>query len=158
DIAGCAIGIDLLGVERFTSRSVPTGSGTVQCAHGLMPIPAPGTAELLKGVPLAPSAIKAELTTPTGAAILTTIVQEWIESPVMTIERIGYGAGRREFVEQPNVLRLFVGTASGRPEPPVERDEVWLLETNLDDLPSEIIGYCFELLFAAGALDVFSTP
>src|SRR5262245_44285883 len=138
DIAGCAVGLDLLGVERFTSRSVPTGSGTVKCAHGLMPIPAPGTAELLKGVPLAPSTIKAELTTPTGAAILTTVVQEWVETPAMTIERIGYGAGRRDFGEQPNLLRLFVGTssaASGGRQPPVESDEVWLLETNLDDIP-----------------------
>src|SRR5262245_47831836 len=106
DIVGCAIGLELLGVERFTCRSVPTGSGTVQCAHGIMPIPAPGTADLLKGVPLAASPIKAELTTPTGAAILTTIVKQWIDSPAMTIERIGYGAGKREFVEQPNVLRL----------------------------------------------------
>ena len=84
-------GLDLLGVDQFTSRSVPTGSGMVKCAHGLMPIPAPGTAELLKGVPLAPSVVKAELTTPTGAAILTTVVQQWIEQPVMTIERIGHG-------------------------------------------------------------------
>src|SRR4029077_15891851 len=106
DIAGVAIGLDLLGVERFTSRSVPAGSGMVKCAHGMMPIPAPGTAELLKGVPLAASPIKAELTTPTGAAILTTVVQEWIEHPLMTIEKIGQGAGRREFVEQPNLLRL----------------------------------------------------
>ncbi|HLJ96123.1 MAG TPA: nickel pincer cofactor biosynthesis protein LarC [Gemmataceae bacterium] len=154
DIAGAAIGLDLLGAERFTSRSVPTGSGLVQCAHGLMPIPAPGTAELLKGVPLAKSAIKAELTTPTGAAILTTVVQEWIDQPVMTVERIGHGAGRREFVEQPNLLRLFVGTAAIPPE----RDQVWMLETNLDDLPAEVVGYCYELLLAAGALDVFSTP
>lgn len=160
DIAGCAIGLDLLGVERFTSRSVPTGSGTVKCAHGLMPIPAPGTAELLKGVPLAASPIKAELTTPTGAAILTTVVQEWTDAPALTIERIGHGAGRREFVEQPNLLRLFVGEAQAHGAPPVglESDEVWLLETNLDDLPAEVIGYCFELLFAAGALDVYSTP
>src|SRR5206468_2014489 len=154
DIAGAAIGLDLLGVERFTSRSVPTGSGMVKCAHGLMPIPAPGTAQLLKGVPLAASSIKAELTTPTGAAILTTVVQAWIEQPVMTIERIGHGAGRRELVEQPNLLRLFVGTAAA----PVESDQVWVLETNLDDLPAEVIGYCYDLLLAAGALDVFSTP
>src|SRR6516165_6790493 len=79
DIAGAAIALDLLGVERFTSAPVATGNGMVQCAHGLMPVPAPGTAELLKGVPLRPSTIQAELTTPTGAAILTTIVQEWIE-------------------------------------------------------------------------------
>lgn len=125
DIAGAAIGLDLLGVERFTSRSVPTGSGTVQCAHGLMPVPAPGTAELLKGVPLAKSEIKAELTTPTGAAILTSIVSEWIDQPVMTIERIGHGAGKRNFVEQPNILRLFVGTACGlAPATPYESDHV----------------------------------
>src|SRR5262249_24324083 len=111
DIAGAAIGLDLLGVDKFTSRSVPTGSGMVQGAPGMMPIPAPGTAEWLKRVPLAPSSIKAELTTPTGAAILTTVVHEWIEQPVMTVERIGYGAGTRKFPEQPNVLRLFVGTA-----------------------------------------------
>ena len=154
DIAGAAIGLDLLGVDRFTSRSVPAGSGMVKCAHGLMPIPAPGTAELLKGVPLAPSAIKAELTTPTGAAILTTVVQEWTEQPIMTIEHVGHGAGRREFVEQPNLLRLFVGTDTT----PVDTDQVWMLETNLDDLPAEVIGYCYELLLAAGALDVFSTP
>jgi uncharacterized protein (TIGR00299 family) protein len=154
DIAGAAIGLDLLGVERFTSRSVPTGSGMVKCAHGLMPIPAPGTAQLLKGVPLAPSAIKAELTTPTGAAILTTVVQEWIEQPVMTIEQVGHGAGRREFVEQPNLLRIFVGHDTT----PAETDQVWMLETNLDDLPAEVIGYCYELLLASGALDVFSTP
>jgi uncharacterized protein (TIGR00299 family) protein len=156
DIAGSAIALDLLGAERITSRPVPTGSGMVKCAHGLMPIPAPGTAELLKGVPLGPSSIKAELTTPTGAAILTTIVQEWIEQPVMTVERIGHGAGRREFVEQPNLLRLFVGTAA---EPRgLEAEEVWVLETNLDDVPAELIGYCSERLLAAGALDVFSTP
>jgi len=154
DIAGAAIGLDLLGVDRFTSRSVPTGSGMVQCAHGLMPIPAPGTAELLKGVPLAPSTVKAELTTPTGAAILVSVVQQWVEYPAMTVERIGHGAGRREFVEQPNLLRLFVGTTVT----PAESDQVWVLETNLDDLPPEVIGYCYDLLLAAGALDVFSTP
>jgi hypothetical protein len=158
DIVGVAIGLDLLGAERCTSRSVPTGSGTVKCAHGIMPIPAPGTAELLRGVPLASSPIKAELTTPTGAAILTTLVQEWIEQPVMTVERIGHGAGRREFVEQPNLLRLFVGTAAQTSPGASETDQVWMLETNLDDLPAEVVGYCYELLFAAGALDVFSTP
>src|SRR5262249_6940068 len=161
DIAGAAIGLDLWSAERFTSRSVPTGSGMVQCAHGMMPIPAPGTAELLKGVPLAPSCIKAELTTPTGAAILTSIVQEWIEQPVMRVERIGYGAGTRNFPEQPNVLRLVVGTTeqgSGIRDQGSETDRVWVLETNLDDLAAEVIGYCYELLLAAGALDVFSTP
>jgi pyridinium-3,5-bisthiocarboxylic acid mononucleotide nickel chelatase len=157
DIAGAAVALDLLGAERVTSRSVPTGNGMVKCAHGLMPIPAPGTAALLKGVPLASSSIKAELTTPTGAAILTTVVQEWVETPAMTIERIGHGAGRREFIEQPNLLRLFFGESAAAPNPE-ERDTVWMLETNLDDVPAEVVGYCFEALFAAGALDVFSTP
>jgi uncharacterized protein (TIGR00299 family) protein len=156
DIAGSAIALDLLGARRITSRSVPTGSGTVQCAHGRMPIPAPGTAALLKGVPLAASSIKAELTTPTGAAILTTVVQEWTEQPVMTIERIGHGAGQRDFLEQPNLLRVFVGEMTEAAN--AERDRVWMLETNLDDVPAEIIGYCFDRLFSAGALDVFSTP
>jgi uncharacterized protein (TIGR00299 family) protein len=154
DIAGSAIGLDLLGVDRFTSRSVPTGSGMVKCAHGMMPIPTPGTAELLKGAPLASSTIKAELTTPTGAAILTSVVEQWIEHPLMTIERIGHGSGRRDFHEQPNLLRLFVGTETER----AAADQVWLLETNIDDLSAEVIGYCYDLLLHAGALDVYSTP
>jgi len=129
----------------------------------LTPVPAPGTANLLKGVPLAPSTIQAELTTPTGAAILTTVVQEWIEQPVMTIERIGHGAGQRDFLEQPNLLRVFVGevpVSSVQPHliDPSLFDRVWMLETNLDDVPAEVIGYCFDQLFSAGALDVFSTP
>jgi uncharacterized protein (TIGR00299 family) protein len=155
DIAGVAVALDLLGARRITCRPVPTGSGMVKCAHGMMPIPAPGTAELLRGVPLAPSTIKAELTTPTGAAIVATVVQEWVEQPVMTVERIGHGAGTRDFLEQPNLLRLFVGEAAANPG---ERDQVWVVETNLDDVPAEVIGYCCERLFAAGALDVFTVP
>lgn len=156
DIVGSAIGLDWLKVERFTSRPVPTGHGTVKAAHGVMPIPTPATAELLRGVPLAPSSIRAELTTPTGAAILTTLVSDWIPSPVMRIERIGYGAGHRDFVEQPNLLRLFVGTVDS--DLPQECDRIVVLETNLDDLSPQVIGYCMERLFAAGALDVFTQP
>lgn len=155
DIAGVAIGLDLLGVERFTSRSVVTGHGTVKCAHGVMPVPTPATAELLKGAPLASSPIKAELTTPTGAAILATTVTEWVESPAMRVEAVGHGAGMKDFLDQPNLLRVFVGEADANQG---GRDVVWVLETNLDDVPAEVVGYCFELLFAAGALDVFTTP
>src|SRR5207247_6814401 len=98
-------------------------------------------------------------TTPTGAAILTTVVNRWIESPVMKIEDIGYGAGTKDFLEQPNVLRLFVGTSTETaPTSGYDQDQVWLLETNLDDVPGEVIGYCFERLLAAGALDVYSVP
>src|SRR5205814_6080724 len=95
DFVGAAVGLDLLGVERFTSRSVPPGSGTVKCEHGVMPVPAPATALLLRGVPLATSPVVAELTTPTGAAILTSVVSEWTDSPALTVERIGYGAGTK---------------------------------------------------------------
>lgn len=155
DIIGAAIGLDLLGVEKFTSRSVPPGSGSVKCAHGIMPIPTPATAELLKGVPLATAPVKAELVTPTGAAILTTVVSEYTDQPAMTIERIGCGAGKRDFWEQPNILRLLVGSATPQA---AETDTVVVLETNLDDVSPEIIGYCFEQLFAAEALDVFAIP
>src|SRR3954447_10282858 len=128
DIAGVAVALDNLGVTRFTSRSVVVGSGTVKCEHGIMPVPAPGTAALLKGAPLAPTTIKAELTTPTGAAILAATVQEWAESPVMTVRAIGHGAGMKDFLEQPNLLRVFVGEAAV--SSPEESDRVWVLETN----------------------------
>lgn len=159
DIVGSAIGLDWLNIDEFTARSVPTGQGTIKAAHGLMPIPTPATAALLKGVPLAASSIKTELTTPTGAAIMSTLVTRWLESPVMRIEQIGYGAGTKDFAEQANVLRLFVGTSlSSSSEAKYEHDEVWLLETNLDDVSGEVIGYCMERLFFAGALDVYTTP
>jgi uncharacterized protein (TIGR00299 family) protein len=159
DIVGAAVGLDLLGVEKFTSSPVPTGSGTVKCAHGIMPVPTPGTAELLKGVPLAPSTIKTELTTPTGAAILTTVVAEYTATPVMTIDRIGHGSGTKDFLEQPNILRLMIGTANPqRNTNEGETDTVAVLETNLDDVSSEVIGFAIEHLFAAGALDVFTVP
>ncbi len=162
DIVGAAVGLDLLGVEKFTSSPVPTGSGTVKCAHGIMPVPTPGTAELLKGVPLAPSTIRAELTTPTGAAILTTVVTEWTATPAMTIERIGHGSGTKDFIEQPNILRLMVGTAERGALAPCasanETDTVVVLETNLDDIAPEIVGFTIERLFGAGALDVFVVP
>jgi uncharacterized protein (DUF111 family) len=99
--------------------------------------------------------IKAELTTPTGAAILATVVQRWVETPALTVQRVGHGAGQRDFLDQPNLLRVFVGEAAVSS---AERDQVWVLETNLDDVPAEVVGYCFDRLFAADALDVFSTP
>jgi len=152
DIVGAAVGLDLLGVERFTSSSVPTGSGTIKCAHGIMPVPTPGTVELLKGVPLAKSAIKTELTTPTGAAILTSVVEEYTDTPAMTIRTIGTGAGTKDFLDQPNILRIFLGDTA------VSANSVTVLETNLDDCTPEVIGYAIERLFAAGALDVFAVP
>jgi uncharacterized protein (TIGR00299 family) protein len=154
DIAGAAVALDLLNVDRITCRSVPPGSGTVKCAHGLMPVPAPATAMLLKGMPLASAPVTGELVTPTGAAILATVVDEFVDQPTMTIDRVGCGAGRKDFWEQPNILRVFVGTAAAADE----ADTVAVLETNLDNVSPEIVGYCFERLFTAGALDVFATP
>ncbi|QEL17318.1 nickel pincer cofactor biosynthesis protein LarC [Limnoglobus roseus] len=158
DIVGAAVGLDLLGVERFTASPVAVGSGTVKCAHGIMPVPTPGTAELLKGVPIAKCPVKGELATPTGVAILTSVVAEFVETPEMVIETIGHGAGTKDPIEQPNVLRLIVGKAQGRPSLGFLADTVTILETNLDDCPGEVIGYAMERLFTAGALDVFTQP
>jgi len=158
DILGAAVGLDLLGVDTFTSSSVPTGNGTVKCAHGIMPVPTPGTLELLKGVPLSKFTAKGELTTPTGAAILTTVVSGWTDSPAMTVERVGTGAGTKDFLEHPNILRLLVGTANPGSHAGGVSDTVTVLETNLDDCTPEVIGFTTERLFSAGALDVFTIP
>lgn len=154
DIVGAAVGLDLLGVDRFESGPVPPGRGSVRGAHGLMPLPAPATAELLRGVPLAASEVEMELTTPTGAAIVATMAEAFGPLPAMTVESIGLGAGTRDLPGQANVLRLFVGTVALSPD----ADRVWVLETNLDDLPGELVGYTLEQLLSAGALDVFLTP
>lgn len=119
-----------------------------------MPLPAPGTAELLRGVPLADLRVELELTTPTGAAIATTIADRFGPLPPMTIEKIGLGAGTKDLPDHPNVLRIFVGTVAES----VESDRVWVLETNLDDLPGELVGYTTSRLLEAGALDAFVTP
>lgn len=158
DILGAAVGLDLLGVEKFTSSPVPTGTGTVKGAHGIMPVPTPGTLELLKGVPLAPSEVKFELTTPTGAAILTTVVSEFVSTPAMIVDRIGHGAGTKDFLDRPNILRLWVGSVRPPRQQGSETDTVTVLETNLDDCPGEVVGYTLECLFAAGALDAFTIP
>ena len=159
DITGVAIALDSLNVQHISSTPVPTGSGMVQCAHGLMPIPAPGTAELLKGIPIRPCGIEAELTTPTGATILATVVEEWIDTPAMTIEQIGNGAGTMDFEEQPNLLRVFVGVSDLPSDTSLGllSDTIWVLETNLDDISPEVVGHCYDLLFAAGAVDVYTT-
>lgn len=153
DIVGSAVGWDLLGVDRVVASPVPTGTGRIKMAHGECGVPAPATAELLCGIPLAPSSVCHELTTPTGAAILATLVHRFGPLPAMTIDRIGYGAGHRDLAEQPNLLRLFVGTA----EDDAQTEQVWVLETNLDDLSGELVGYCTARLWEAGVLDVYTT-
>jgi pyridinium-3,5-bisthiocarboxylic acid mononucleotide nickel chelatase len=158
DIVGTAVGLDLLGLEQLVASSVPVGSGTIHIAHGEMSVPAPATAELLRGVPLAPSRVVAELTTPTGAAILATQAAAFGPLPAMKIMRIGYGAGGHDFAEQANIVRLLVGeTLVGDRMPESAQQQVCVLETNLDDTTGEVIGYCTGRLWEAGALDVYST-
>ena len=156
DIVGAAVGWELLGVDRIMASPVPTGFGRIKIAHGECSIPAPATAELLRGVPLEKSAIEGELTTPTGAAILATLVDSFGLMPAMKIERIGYGAGHHDFAGRPNILRLLVGElveeAAGD-----GGEQVCVLETNLDDTSGELVGYCISRLWDAGALDVYTT-
>jgi uncharacterized protein (TIGR00299 family) protein len=155
DIVGSAVGLVLLGVDRFVCSPVPRGSGHIELAHGRVGVPAPATAELLmmKGCPLAASGVEAELTTPTGAAILATVIDQFGPLPAMRVSAIGYGAGTRDFKEQANVVRLFVGEADAE----LQEDQVTILETNVDDVSGEVVGHCFGRLLEAGALDVFST-
>jgi hypothetical protein len=154
DIVGSAIGWTLLGVERAVASPIPTGRGFIQIAHGRCAIPAPATAELLVGAPLAEVDVEGELTTPTGAALVTTLAARYGQVPAMTVERIGYGAGDRDF-PQANLLRLLIGQATDEPSaaPPV-----WVIETNLDDATGELVGHCADRLREAGALDVYLTP
>lgn len=153
DIVGAAVGWDLLGAERIVASPVPTGTGRVKIAHGTCSIPAPATAELLRGIPLAESSAPFELTTPTGAAILATMVDAFGPMPAMVVDRIGYGAGQRDLEQQPNVLRLLVGETAGARK----ADQVWVLETNLDDASGELIGHCVHRLLEAGALDAYTS-
>lgn len=154
DILGAAVGFDLLAADELVCSPLPPGRGQIRIDHGTCTVPAPGTAELLKGIPLADVPIDAELTTPTGAAIVKVLANRFGPLPAMTIEQVGYGAGTMDFPGRANLLRLFVGTAVTPPD----RDVVMLLETNLDDVSPELIGHAKRKLMEAGALDVYSTP
>jgi len=158
DFVGIAAAIDWLKPSWISSTPVPTGQGWVNCEHGKMPVPAPAVARLLTGVPLAHCPIDFELTTPTGAAVIATLVNEFTRQPKLVIEKVGTGAGTRDLVEQPNVLRLMLGSTTEKHSPDESCDVVWQLETNIDDVPAEIIGYVTERLFDTGALDVYLTP
>lgn len=154
DVVGATLALELLGVDRVVCSPLPPGSGTVTCDHGVMPVPAPATAELLKGVPLAACDEVGELVTPTAAAVLTTLADGFGPLPPMTIEAIGYGAGTRDGKTRPNVLRVLIGQMGGSEEV----DEVTVLETNLDDASPELVGHCMERLLQEGALDVYALP
>lgn len=154
DIVGAAYGLHYLGIERVFASKVYTGSGFVQCDHGRMPVPAPATAELLCGIPHLPGDVEKELTTPTGAAILAEITASFGAPPGgFSCELIGYGAGSWD-LPQPNVLRVCLGTLEAAPA----REEVVLLEANLDDFSPQVVAYSAECLLRGGALDVWTTP
>lgn len=153
DIVGAAAGFDALGADMIVCAPLPPGRGSVRIDHGLCPVPTPGTAEILKGIPLVDLPIQAELTTPTGAAIAKVLADRFGPLPAMTIEAVGYGAGTMNLPDRANVLRLFVGTATLSPQ----IDQVCLLETNLDDISGEVIGYVKQQSLKAGALDVYAT-
>jgi uncharacterized protein (TIGR00299 family) protein len=161
DIVGAAIGFEMLGIDEFACSPLDVGAGQVKTAHGLLPVPAPATAELLRGAPTYSSGLQRELVTPTGAAIATTLATRYAEMPPMTLRAIGYGAGSADNAEKPNVLRLLIGE---RASPDLgEPGEYWdapvtAIETNLDDMSPQIYGYFAEKALEAGALDVFSTP
>jgi pyridinium-3,5-bisthiocarboxylic acid mononucleotide nickel chelatase len=164
DIVGTAVALEGLGIDRIASSPVPTGHGFVEIAHGRCSIPAPATGELLKGVPLASLDVEGELTTPTGAAIVSSLVTEFGPLPTMAVTRIGYGAGQKEF-DHPNLLRILIGDAAPSvavseladdKRPHVE--SIIVLDTNLDDVSGAAVGHCVECLWAVGALDVTLTP
>lgn len=161
DIAGTALAITMLGVDRSFASPVPTGMGMMRSEHGAMPIPAPAVVELLRGAPLFSKGVPVELTTPTGAAILATVAEGYGELPPMHIEAIGYGAGERS-LEFPNVLRVLIGEAAdAKAEPASDGDAVSqevVLETNVDDLNPELYAYVLERLFDEGAQDAWLTP
>ncbi len=157
DIVGAAVGFELLGIDEFACSALDVGAGQVKTAHGLLPVPAPATVELLRGVPMYTSGIARELVTPTGAAIATTLSTCYAQIPEMTLKAVGYGAGSADFAEKANVLRILVGENAKS-----ESGEHWdapvsVIETNLDDMSPQIYGYLVEKALAAGALDVFST-
>jgi hypothetical protein len=154
DIVGACLGLELLQVSVLYCSAVNVGSGTVKTEHGVLPVPAPATAALLQGKPVYSSGPAAELTTPTGAAVAVTLAWDFGPMPPLKILATGYGAGERDFPEQPNVLRALVGAASGASEAAA----VAVIEANIDDASPQVLGYAMERLLEAGALDATISP
>jgi pyridinium-3,5-bisthiocarboxylic acid mononucleotide nickel chelatase len=154
DVTGSVVGLSLLGVTEVHASALPIGGGMVGGPHGRMPVPAPGTAELLRGFPLVDTGVRAELVTPTGAAILSTLAMSRGRMPTMTVSAVGYGAGTMDLPDTPNVLRVFVGERAQS----TGGDTVMQLEASIDDMSPQLYEPLLERLFEAGALDVYLTP
>ncbi len=154
DIVGAVIGLHILEIENIFASPVNTGTGFIKTAHGILPVPGPATAELLKGIPVYSTNTKMELTTPTGAAIISTLSKGFGPMLNMDIKAIGYGAGTFNSPDMPNLLRIFIGEMKN----PAKKEDTILLETNIDDMNPQLYEYVMEKLFAKGALDVYLTP
>jgi len=155
DIVGSVIGIHHLNISKIVSSSINIGSGFVKCDHGTLPVPAPAVVEILRGVPCFSSGTRQELTTPTGAAVIATLANEFGSLPELKTDRVGYGAGGKNLKEMPNALRIILGELSIANE---LKKEIFVLETNIDDMNPEFYDVVMEKLFQAGAVDVFLTP
>ena len=153
DIIGVCLALESLNIDKIIASPVPTGHGKIMIAHGLYPIPAPATAELLIGVPLSDFHVKGELTTPTGAGFIKALVDEYGNMPPLAMEKIGYGAGKKDF-EHPNVLRVVLFHV----EETLQREPITILECQLDDFTGEAMGFMMEKALNQGALDVYFTP
>src|SRR5271155_2265154 len=157
DIVGACIGFHALGIEKFACSALNVGGGTAKMAHGILPVPAPATANLLQGKPTYSNGVQKELVTPTGAAIVATLCEVFGPQPAMTVSAIGYGAGTVDLEHQPNVLRIMAGELAQQ-ERGGHGGTIRVLEANLDDMNPQIFGYLLEKALGAVALDVFATP
>jgi uncharacterized protein (TIGR00299 family) protein len=154
DIVGSVIGLEMLGITAVVGSAVNVGSGTIRTEHGTLPVPAPATAELLKGIPSYGSPIPFELATPTGAVILSTLASSFGPMPRMRVNRVAYGAGNKDIEGQPNVLRLMIG----EPAAAYDEDSSMLIETNIDDMNPQVYDYLVDKLMQQGAQDAYLTP
>ena len=154
DVVGSCIGLEYLNVKYVVSTPIYLGTGSVRCAHGVMPVPVPAVVELTKGIPVVRTAIEGEITTPTGAAIVTTLASSYGMLDNFVPGSVGYGAGTKEWEDHPNIIRITIGEAPGT----FESDQLLLLETNIDDMNPEVYGYLTDCLLEAGAKDVYMTP
>jgi hypothetical protein len=157
DIVGACIAFNALGVDKFACSPLNVGGGTARMAHGVLPVPAPATANLLQGKPTYSNGVPRELVTPTGAAMVATLCESFGPQPSMTVSAIGYGAGTADLEGQPNVLRVMIGESAVKVVPGYH-EEISVIEANLDDMNPQIYGYFLEKALAAGALDVYTTP
>lgn len=157
DIVGACVALELLGIQRVLCSPLIEGSGTISCAHGTFPIPAPATLAILAGIPITQTDTPGELITPTGAALVAEFAESFAPLKSFVVEKIGYGLGGRQIPGRPNVLRVLLGTESTGPSG-YETDQVQVLETNLDDCSGETLGYLSEKLMQSGAYDVAFVP